>query len=240
MQDIATRTSTLTKEKTAIMIYEKNGIKTLEHTLKLVGISVVCLEPAKGTKTVRQKIQKANSVKIQKFNDRTNNLRGQTIQVLVAPEEYNEGMNIYDAKRMILMDQTDDSSAGTLALMRQRVARALRLCGHHSNNGLDENERVLTCDLYVVNWDKDRMVETIDMEKLRILKEEMNAEDNTEETKLWGMSIDGATYTRNVSPSAAPPLIVSPSEGVVMQALHKVATALREFVHPAYPKASHT
>jgi hypothetical protein len=240
VQDILRRNSELTKEKTVIMIYEKNGIKTLEHTLKLVGISVVCLEPAKGTKTVRQKIQKANSVKIQKFNDRTNNLRGQTIQVLVAPEEYNEGMNIYDAKRMILMDQTDDSSAGTLALMRQRVARALRLCGHHSNNGLDENERVLTCDLYVVNWDKDRMVETIDMEKLRILKEEMNAEDNTEETKLWGMSIDGATYTRNVSPSAAPPLIVSPSEGVVMQALHKVATALREFVHPAYPKASHT
>ena len=68
----------------------------------------------------------------------------------------------------------------------------------------------------------------------------MHSEDNTEETKLWGMSIDGAIYTRNVPPNAAAPLIVSQDEGVVMQALHKVATVLREFVHPAYPKASHT
>ena len=135
------------------------------------------------------------------------------------------------------MDQTDDSSAGTLALMQQRVARALRLCGHHTN--LDGKERVLTCDLYVLNWDKDnRMVETIDMEKLRILKEEIHAEDNTEETRLWEMSIDGPIYTRNVSPSAAPPLIVSSSEGGVMQTLQKVATAIREWVDPI--TASHT
>ena len=87
MQDILDRNTSGNKEKTVIMIHEKNSMKTLAHTLNLVKTRSLCLQPTRGLKVVEVKeTQRQNSVKLQMFNG-PKNAYAQDVQVLVAHEE---------------------------------------------------------------------------------------------------------------------------------------------------------
>lgn len=188
VHDIRSRNRSQQHEKTVIMIHRRNGLYTLERLLGLAKLKYVILWPQTSSKIGRE-----NDQKIRLFNDKKNAM-GSEVQVLVANEEHNEGLSIFDARRIILVDQTDNNMASTLALLRQRLARALRMCSH---TRLEPAKRTLAMDLYVLDWDvgSKRMVPTIDMEKYLQLKRQHETEDLTEERYLYYISIDGELYT---------------------------------------------
>lgn len=177
------------REKTVIMIHRQNGLRVLQHILKRTtpDIKFLALHPQK-TRAIGQE----NNQKIRCFND-VKNSKGEQIQVLIANEEHNEGLSTFDVRRIILVDQTGSNEPGSLALMRQRLARALRMCSH---TRLPEDDRILHMDLYVLDWEKGsrRDTPTIDMEKYEHLQNELANEDHTEERRLYMLSVDGRFY----------------------------------------------
>lgn len=189
VQDIQNRNQTTHPEKTVIMIHRRSGLRVLQHILEKATpkITFVVLHPQK-----TRAIGRENDKKIRRFND-TKNANGEKVQVLIANEEHNEGLSTFDVRRIILVDQTDTNMPGSLALMRQRLARALRMCSHAR---IPERERILHMDLYVLDWDKNSRhnTPTIDMEKYMHIKNELANEDLTEEQRLYMLSIDGLFY----------------------------------------------
>ena len=190
---LARNAQTKKTEKTVIMIHSRNGIRTLEHILRLAKLEFRILRPRRGSVKEQKIIGVENDRSIVEFNQ-LGNKHGELIQVLVANEEHNEGLSVSDAQRIILADQTDGCRPGSLALLRQRVARALRMCRH---TNLPVQERKLTIDLYVLDWEvgSRRKFKTIDMEKLIHITHEKDNEKIDEELALFNLSIDGSLYT---------------------------------------------
>ena len=90
---------------------------------------------------------------INQFNDHKTNLNGEKLQVLVLPsEEFSEGISLFNVRRIIIGDLSVKREVPSWSLLKQRIGRALRFCGHKH---LPEDKRKLRIDLFISHILKD-------------------------------------------------------------------------------------
>ena len=134
--------------KTAVIIHRENGLRTLMRLLSVAGVSVAAMRPTTGvTGAALQAVRRENRERLEAFNDRTRNVRGETVRVLVLPaEQFSEGVSMRNVRRLVLADLSPRLEPPRWAIVKQRVGRALRMCSHTE---LPEGDRTLTVQLFV-------------------------------------------------------------------------------------------
>lgn len=137
------------KAKTCVLIHKANGFAILAKLFDFMKINYAAIEVKKSTDSSYQNKNREarNDALISKFNDHQNNKRGENIQViLLTADEFSEGISLFNCRRIILADLSINKEKASWALVKQRLGRALRLCGHKN---LPEIERTLEIDLFV-------------------------------------------------------------------------------------------
>lgn len=143
--------------KTIVLMHKSSGMNTLKMLLERMGMSdkVMVLQPPPSGETVKQnKARRMKNGKIFKDFNADNNAKGTKMRALVlSAEEYTEGVSFMGVRRIMFPDVSPDAKPPSWAMLKQRIARAVRLCSHKIHDGkkwvLSPDEQRVDIELYV-------------------------------------------------------------------------------------------
>lgn len=150
--------------KTIVLMHKSSSMRVLENRVeaerskqpkKHQGGKVVFIKPAPSSELAKdRKARKDEEEKIVKRFNETKNAKGSSIKALVLPaEDYTEGVSFIGVRRVMFPDISQDAHIPSWAMMKQRIARAVRLCSHKIWHGgkwvLSKDEQRVDVSLYV-------------------------------------------------------------------------------------------
>ena len=182
--------------KTMVQVQRSNGLLILKKILKHLRVSAVVLTGKAKTKAE----MKRRNLEIAKFNASDNN-EGQKIQVIVLDAQvFAESISLKDVRSVILLDLSAYKGQASWSLLRQRVARAVRMCSHED---LPPSKRNVTIKLYLARMAKIWKFDTYDQVKLRALERDQ-ARMVRAERDLYKIAVDRGLYPGERAPDGTP------------------------------------
>jgi len=181
-------------KKTAIIIHRDNGARLLHAMFKKVGVDAKLLINGPDS-TVKERAINANMSKglIDKFNG-VSAAAASTSVLIMDSRDFSEGISLKKVRRLVLADitpgvSTDKSNALNWAKVKQRMARAVRLCSHDQ---LSEGKRNVGIYIYVstLGHGQDK---TLDEKKYDVVMKSY-AEIEKKMCELETASIEGPAY----------------------------------------------
>lgn len=203
------------KGKVAIHIYKSNGLfylvnliqKLLKSKNKNISLCNYLCYDEKDRKKLRNKPDKNDEIK-DLFNLPSNSV-GETMKILVMEgATFDESVSLYEVNHFILADLSPRGAPPQWLRQQQRIARALRGCGHHRKSSKAEKTLAIHIFLTIIDPSKipspykKQKLTTVDEVKLRFLKDS-KIESEERYNTLKNMAADKDLYVQDF-PVAGP------------------------------------